>query len=187
MSNKKQLVLDTTLKLITSNGIQGCPMSLIAREAEVAIGTIYHYFTNKQDLINQLFCNLCEQIGNALMIGDDTGKTIHERFINFYKNFFNYFLDNPDAFFFIEQWGNPPFIPEKIIIESKKYYQKAIDFLKQGVESGTLKKMNNELMTNFVYGCVVMTAKLHLTGEIKITPELLDQAILSCWDGVRKI
>ncbi|MCG8572874.1 MAG: TetR/AcrR family transcriptional regulator, partial [Spirochaetes bacterium] len=155
MSNKKQLILDTTLRLITENGIQGSPVSLIAKEAQVAIGTIYHYFPAKQDILNELFCNLCKEIGEVLKSGDNPQLNIKERFFHFYQRFFQFFIDHPKAFFFIEQYGNPPFIPEEIVIDTKKYYQEAIDFLQEGMDTGLFKDMKIELMINFVLGCIL--------------------------------
>ena len=55
-SNEKiAAVFASTLKLIQTNGFHGTPMSKIAQESDVAIGTIYHYFPSKDDLIFGLF------------------------------------------------------------------------------------------------------------------------------------
>jgi AcrR family transcriptional regulator len=52
--DKKTLILETTLDLISENGFHGTPISMIAEKAGIGAGTIYRYFENKEDLINEL-------------------------------------------------------------------------------------------------------------------------------------
>ena len=54
ISDKRKSILDSTLELIRQNGFQGTPISLIAKNAGVAAGTIYHYFENKEAIIIEL-------------------------------------------------------------------------------------------------------------------------------------
>ena len=42
--DKREAILKSTLELIKDNGFHGTPISLIAKNAGVASGTIYHYF-----------------------------------------------------------------------------------------------------------------------------------------------
>ena len=55
---KKEDILNTTLTLVIANGIHNTPMSLIAEEAGVGMGTIYNYFASKEVLINALYLKL---------------------------------------------------------------------------------------------------------------------------------
>ena len=43
---------------ICERGFHDSPMSLIAKDADVSVGIIYHYFDNKEDLIASLYVNL---------------------------------------------------------------------------------------------------------------------------------
>ena len=51
---KKEAILNSTLELIKDNGFHGTPISLIAKNAGVASGTIYHYFPSKDAIIMEL-------------------------------------------------------------------------------------------------------------------------------------
>ena len=48
---KRKAILKSTLELIKDNGFHGTPISLIAKNAGVASGTIYHYFPSKDAII----------------------------------------------------------------------------------------------------------------------------------------
>src|SRR5690606_41909398 len=54
-TDKIDSIFKSTLHLIKDNGFHGTPMSQIAKHADVAIGTIYHYFPSKDELILALF------------------------------------------------------------------------------------------------------------------------------------
>ncbi len=53
--NKKDLILQSALKLFSTKGFHGTPTSLISKEAGVATGTLFNYFESKEDLINKLY------------------------------------------------------------------------------------------------------------------------------------
>ena len=55
IADKKKAILESTLELIRNNGFQGTPISLIAANAGVASGTIYHYFNSKDEIIVELY------------------------------------------------------------------------------------------------------------------------------------
>ena len=52
---KRASLLKATMKLVNNQGFHAAPMSKIAKMAEMSPATIYIYFENKQDLINQLY------------------------------------------------------------------------------------------------------------------------------------
>ena len=57
-TDKRDNILHTTLHLIVERGLESTPMSLIASEAAVGMGTIYHYFASKEELVNALYREL---------------------------------------------------------------------------------------------------------------------------------
>ncbi|PTS95622.1 TetR family transcriptional regulator, partial [Pedobacter sp. HMWF019] len=54
-NGKRDAILNSTLELVKSHGFHGAPMSQIAKNANVAAGTIYHYFDSKETLIIELY------------------------------------------------------------------------------------------------------------------------------------
>ena len=53
--DKRQRILLAAIKVFSSKGFHGSKVSDIAKEANVADGTIYLYFKNKDDILIQLF------------------------------------------------------------------------------------------------------------------------------------
>lgn len=173
------------MELITEHGFHATPMSMIARHAGVAAGTIYNYFPSKEVLINQLYAELKQKMGTALLQNQEDSGNLRERFFRFYRNLFQYFTQNPEEFMFLEQYVNSPFIMQGPKEERAPFQQPVIDFLAGGIDLGILRNMEIELMTALVYGHVVAVAKLHLSGRLPVTEERLGQSVQSCWDSVK--
>ena len=182
---KKEAILNAAMHLITENGFHGTPMSMVAKRANVAAGTIYHHFENKEDLINQLYASLKRKFGEALMKNNSSDGNVKEQFFQLWMNMYEYFINNPEEFRFLEQYANSPFIEKEIREANQQTYQPAIEFLMEGMNKGVLRGMDPILMANLLYGAVVAVAKIHLAGQLNIDQSKLQQAIQSCWDGVR--
>lgn len=54
MTEKKELILETALRLFAKNGFDNTPTSLIAKEASVSEGLIFRHFTNKDGLMDAI-------------------------------------------------------------------------------------------------------------------------------------
>jgi AcrR family transcriptional regulator len=54
-SDKRQLILDAAIKVFARNGYHGSRVSDIAREAGIAYGLVYHYFKNKEEILDTIF------------------------------------------------------------------------------------------------------------------------------------
>jgi AcrR family transcriptional regulator len=51
----RQLLVDTALRLFREQGFDGTTMRGIAREAGVSLGSSYHYFVGKDELVQELY------------------------------------------------------------------------------------------------------------------------------------
>lgn len=63
--SKKAIVLQTTLELITKQGIHATSLSQIIKESGVANGTVYHHFKNKEEIITELYLMLTQDFGTV--------------------------------------------------------------------------------------------------------------------------
>lgn len=80
--DKKALILNATLELISEQGFHGTPVSQIAKRANVAVGTIYLYFPNKEDIINTLYIDIKTKLAQYILKNYSESMTIKESFFN---------------------------------------------------------------------------------------------------------
>ncbi len=52
---KRELILDSAIKVFARTGYHGSRVSDIAREAGIAYGLVYHYFKNKEEILDTIF------------------------------------------------------------------------------------------------------------------------------------
>ena len=53
-AEKRQLIMDTALKLFAEHGFESTSIERIARHAGISTGLLYAYFKNKEDLLQQI-------------------------------------------------------------------------------------------------------------------------------------
>lgn len=54
-TQKRRLILNAAVRVFAQKGFHRCRISDIASEAEVAYGLVYHYFDNKEEILNTIF------------------------------------------------------------------------------------------------------------------------------------
>lgn len=64
--DKRQMILQAAVRLFAEEGLTA-PTARIAKGASVAEGTIFTYFANKDELLNQLYLELKSQLRAALV------------------------------------------------------------------------------------------------------------------------
>jgi AcrR family transcriptional regulator len=158
--NKRELILDATLKLVTENGFHATPMSMISKKAKVAAGTIYHHFENKEVLLEALYAESKMKMGRALQLATVTGEDFEADFKSIWISLFIFYAENYETFQFLEQYAQSPFIRKETREEQRKHYQPIIVFLGEGISKGFLKSIDVEVLTDMIHGTVVSAAKI---------------------------
>lgn len=185
--DKKQAILDSMLNLVSKQGFHSSPMSEVAKQANVATGTVYHYFKSKDELICALYINVKSKSTQMLLKNDDPDKAFRDRFRQFYQQCFNYFTKNTQEFYFLQQFSSSPFIQQLSKEELQSLEKPIYDFLRKGVFTQVLRDISPKIMTSLVIGHSSALVKLELSGEFIVTPSDLESAFITCWDGVKKV
>ena len=122
---RKRQILDAARSLLFEQGLQGTSINKIANSAEIGVGTIYFYFTSKEEIFAALqeegIDLLYDKIKKSLVRvnrPEDRLKTIARVYFDFsrenkdYFDIINYFLSSPGVLFSenlkgqIDQRGN---------------------------------------------------------------------------------
>jgi AcrR family transcriptional regulator len=185
--DKKEAIFQAMLELISKHGFHSSPMSEVAKQADVAAGTIYHYFKSKDELICALYVRLKEKYIENLLLTDDQNKPFKERFRHFYLQMILQAQKNPKEFYFLEQFSNSPFISTIPKTEITRLDQPIYDFLRKAVFTQILRDIPPKILVAFVMGSASAIIKLQLSGEFQMTSSDLELAFFTCWDGIKKI
>ncbi|MGD9091906.1 MAG: TetR/AcrR family transcriptional regulator [Anaerolineales bacterium] len=185
MSDKRNDILQATLKLISEHGFHDAPMSKIAAEANVGAGTIYRYFEDKEALINELFLELKQEISMAMLVGFSSEKTLEEQFRVFWLNTFNYCIQRPREMLFIEQYHNSPFLTPETEAQTMRLLAPIVEAIQKGVEQDQLKPLPFIMLSAFTSDVAFTLAKNHVSGALEMDEAHLELALQACWEAIR--
>lgn len=182
---KKRAIYESTLRLIKEFGFHGTPMSQIAQEAGVATGTIYHYFTSKDELIVELYHYTRERMQRVIFKDNDLGLPYPEQFAAVWMNLVKYYMQYPEVLSFLEQFFSSPYVKD-VYPEDRVCFQDEVSvFLKQGVQEGHIKPLDINIISAAYIGTVSATAKRNIHGRFALKEEDLKKMIAIIWDGIK--
>lgn len=182
--DKKNAIIETALTLISEHGFHGTPMSMIAKKANVAIGTIYHYFDSKDILIQELYIYTKDKLANVSTANYSDIRDFETRFIEHWLAQFDFFWEHPTYLSFFEQFGNSPFASCSRITDTVRD-NKLSSFLCLGIEQKTIQDLDKYMLIPIAYGSLVSCLKMQLNGKKIYTREELTKIALMIWNGIK--
>ncbi|SEN97603.1 transcriptional regulator, TetR family [bacterium A37T11] len=184
LTEKKKAIFESTLELIQEFGFHGTPMSEIANRANVAAGTIYHYFSSKDDLILELFKYVKTNDQEATFKQEDLTKSFGERFRIIWIRSCKFYMEHPEYLSFMEQFYCSPYL-KKIKNDNLRDQHDFKELISLGAEKGYIKKLDVQIIASVFWGSITATAKRHHHGHHHINEENLSDLSGIIWDGLR--
>jgi TetR/AcrR family fatty acid metabolism transcriptional regulator len=138
--NKEKDILDAAVKVFASCGYHKAKISKIAEVADVATGSVYVYYKNKESILLKIFENLWEQLYGELRIVKETGNLSPlDKIDAMIDLVFSVFTENRSlAIVFVNEQNH--------LIQSNRdrftdYYEKFLDLGEDVVKDGIRKKV----------------------------------------------
>ena len=185
-TEKYNAIFDVALRLISEHGFHGTPMSLVAQEAQVGVGTIYRYFDSKEALINSLYRHLKAETMQAMLAGFGADLPVRARFRRAWLNLAHYYLDHPAVFKFLEQYTYSPFITAESRSESAEQTAPLRAFFDYAQAQQIFKDIAYEVLNAVLYGTISALVRRQVYGELEVSEAMLEQAVDACWDAVKR-
>jgi AcrR family transcriptional regulator len=184
--NKIQQIFTATLAVVVKRGVAGVTMRRIAKEAGMATGTLYIYFKDKDELINQLYGSCRASSINAYFKGYEEGAGFKKGFRIIWNNILQHRLENFDVSVFMEQCYHSPFIFESTKEMNRQLLQPLFKLIERGREEKILKDMDTVLLLIFMMGSITEVIKYVNYHKKKITDSIIKDAFIICWDGLQR-
>ncbi len=182
--NKKERIMEAAIHLIVRCGEYGSPMSLISKEAGTGMGTIYNYFSSKEELINDCMVYIRNKQAAEVKITVEDGMIKHQILEFFRKNTY-FLLNNPHYFFFLDQYHFSPIIREEVRMKSFEYYSPLYVVGMDAVKKGIIKDMPGVELYNFCLGGLRNCISFTLYYNLEINDSLIDRHLSLVWDAIK--
>lgn len=183
---KIEAIFQAALKVVLKEGYAGLKMKDVAAEAGMATGTLYIYFTNKEELINELFVHLKTAKTQRLMAAYDPADPFPVTFKKLWISYLDITLSEPERTIFIEQFARSPYLTEASRKVSDQLLKPIADILDWGIRQHLVQDLPTELLISQLLGPVYEMVKLHHDGKIELTPSRKEQCFQMAWNAVRK-
>jgi AcrR family transcriptional regulator len=187
-NDKRCAIIRATLDLVAEHGFHGAPMALVAERAEVAAGSIYRYFENKDALINEIYLYLMERFFTAVMEHYPEGDSVRNRFLHIGKGLVYYCMDAPLEFRFLEQFHNSPY---GVASRREKFFGKkdkdiVTELFTEALESGIVKELPLPVLFALSFGPLRDICRDHILHFIEMDDTLITRCVEACWEALRR-
>lgn len=182
---KRDALVKATISLVNNNGFHATPMSKIAKMANVSPATIYLYFKNKQDLVNQVYIEVKAAFSSFAFKDYDKNMTVEAGFEKIWKNIAIYKLKEVDQALFLSQCDNTPMIDEESRQEGLKHLEPLLELWERGKKEGIIKPVSPYLLYAFTIYPVSFLVNMESRGLCTVNQEALSKAYHSAWDSIK--
>ena len=183
---KRENYLQAALKLFVENGVQNTSTAAIAKAAGTAAGTLFLYFPTKQDLIDELVLKVGREQAEYMNTLLEQTFSVRETFITILEGSIRWFMQNVDAYQYIQQVRNTGIISESAVQESGKFYGYYYTAIQRGLAEERIKPYPLDLIGEVLYQQIVAIMSFILTQPDAAEQERYIQ--MGCdifWSGIK--
>lgn len=165
--DKEKDIVREAIILFAEQGFHKTKISQIANQANIAVGSIYLYFKNKDDIINKIFEGLWQRLYiESKKIADDNILKPSVKVDKMIESIINIFTENPHLAILYVNEQNSLLTNGKDI--STKYYTKILDvaelIMREGINKGEfVEEFDIKIFRHFMFGAI--RNLLHLWGK----------------------
>jgi len=136
------LIIDAAIEVFSRNGFQNSTISQIARRANVAEGTIYQYFRNKEDLFFSIPIDKTKEFFNELELHLEGIHGAGNKIRKFVWYYFYHLQENPEyaRALMLEMRVNRNFAKTKTFEPYRPLTHKILEIIEEGQEEGVIRK-----------------------------------------------
>jgi len=182
--DKRDAILAAALRLIASFGLHNTPMSAVAREAGVAVGTVYLYFPSKEAMINALYLQVLEDRNRSLYQKADvvphSPAEHREAFWESWHALARWHLAHEAGSNLIAQCRASGILSDETRAVEQKMDAEGLVRYEQAVAEGYLRGMSRYVIWALLAGPVYALVQMRDAGETEITEDILR----ATFDGV---
>ena len=158
--SKEQAIREKAIEMIVKEGFDGLSMQKLAKEANVSPATIYLYFKNKEDMLNQLYMGIEQLFTDEILKDFNPEMNLEEGMWIQWKNRFAYSRKYPYNFTFMEQFRSSPLINHKDLKDSP-FKDAMSSFYMNAIKRNEVKELSPEIFWSIGYGPLYSLIRFH--------------------------
>lgn len=183
--DKQNALIKATIELVNNNGFHATPMSKIAKMAQVSPATIYLYFKNKQDLVNQTYLQVKAAYTAYAFATYREEMSVEEGFKVIWYRIAEFKFNDCENGFFLAQCDNTPMIDEASRQEGIRHLQPLLDLWERGKKSGLIKPVSNYLLYAYAINPLSFLMLTKKRGTCHLDEQFIADAYEAAWSSIK--
>ena len=184
--DKKEAIMNAALEVFSELGFHGAPAPLIAEKADVGVGTIYRYFRDKEDLVNELYRFWKIKFMEALREDLDENKPLRALFHEIWSRWLQFALNYPKAFLFLTFHYHAPYLDEETRKLTDRLHEEYLAIFEQGRRDQIFKDVPAAALMATALGMGAEIMREYWAGRFELTEELINDLEEMCWQALRR-
>ena len=185
--DKRNALIQATIGLVNNNGFHATSMSKIAKMAKVSPATIYLYFENKQDLVNQTYIEVKAAYTTYAFATYTPNMDVETGFEIIWKRIADFKFKDCENAMFLAQCDNTPMIDEPSRQEGIKHLEPLLNLWDRGKKEGIIKPISDYLLYAYAINPLSFLMMSEKRGAFKMDKKHIEEAYQSAWNSIRVI
>lgn len=184
VGDKHKEIRKATIDEVVDNGFAAVSVNKIAKRAGLAVGTIYRYFDDKEDLFRAIYLEIKSDLHAHVMAAAAGRETSKDRIKAAWFALLEYACHNPNDFLFTESMGAQNILN---VNEQKAVEQMASDLqslLETAIEDGTMSPAPLAAVMMVLTAPAIQLARQSALNNTSLDDDLADEIFAMCWKAV---
>jgi AcrR family transcriptional regulator len=96
--DKRSAILDAATRVFAERGVWSTPTSAISKAAGVAEGTLFTYFSTKEELVNELYRALKHELAEEMMVTFPRAGDVRSQYFHVWDRYVRWGAANPEKY-----------------------------------------------------------------------------------------
>lgn len=187
MPDKRERILSSAEALIAQRGFHGISMLQVAKKANVATGTIYRYFADKETLLRCVHEERLRDAAAAILSKVHATEPSYAQFRQLWLNTMHYLQTNPDSLCYRVQYEPSPLFNREEERQMNEHYFKPVhEFFECGRINGLFRDLPAELLGFLAIENLMLLTQKCTKGCIELNEHLYEQLLDASWNAILK-
>jgi len=151
-TDKRQAILDASLKLFCTKCFQDTSTASISNEAKVATGTLFLYFESKEELVNELYLECKGEFAAYMEAGVWDKPSFKTQLKHVWERGTEWCIQNPEKIQFMTQFSSSPYITKQTREKAVSRFGLMNEVIKRAVANEEVTPSSVELLSCLLGG-----------------------------------
>lgn len=180
----KERVLEAALTLFLDHGFHGTSIKLIVDKSGVSTGSVYHHFSNKEEILKELYYLTKIHMNSHVLAELKYDKGIREILATYWVARIHYNIKYPQKADLVRQYFNSDKVESEKTLISNKMYDEFIQAVLNAMENKEVQVLDPHFFFyDLFHACDVVTYYTR-SRKVPLTDEFIEMTFRKYWRSI---